>query len=232
LARYADLFPWIRSVVELPARYNVAPTTDVAVMLNNGSRAITAARWGLVPSWAKDVSVGSRMINARSETIFEKPAFRSAIRGRRCVVFADGFYEWAGAMGKKQPMYIRRRDDRPLLLAGVWEAWRDGEGATLRTCTIITRAASELMQPVHDRMPVVVEEDSVEGWLESKEREAVEDFFRAGAGVELVMHAVGRQVNSVGNDVPGLILPLVDSTDSTGSTLGSKGKDTGPGLFD
>ncbi|MGH9115878.1 MAG: SOS response-associated peptidase [Acidimicrobiales bacterium] len=166
----------------LPARYNVAPTLDVYVVRSgradgegHSGRCLTTMRWGLVPSWAKDPSVGSRMINARAEGIATKPAYRAALVRRRCIVPADAFYEWQRRTGPdgrpagKLPYAIRRRDGAPMAFAGLWEVWREGEdpdSPRLRTCTIVTTSANQLMAPIHDRMPVVLDRGDWVTWLD------------------------------------------------------------------
>jgi putative SOS response-associated peptidase YedK len=151
-------------------RYNIAPTQPVALVrcaAENGVRQWALARWGLVPSWADDVKIGQRMINARSETVAEKPSFRSAFRRRRCLVPADGYYEWqAATAGPKRPFYIHRVDDRPLAIAGLWECWQAPDGTQLETCTLLTTAANDRLRPIHDRMPVFLDEPSRHVWLD------------------------------------------------------------------
>lgn len=152
----------------LPARFNIAPTQTVATIrqLPSKPRELALLTWGLVPSWAKDPSIGNRMINARSETIAEKPAFRSAFRRQRCLVLADGYYEWKTIEGKKQPYHIRMQDDAAFGFAGLWEKWK-GEGENwLETCTIITTSSNALTSSIHDRMPVILHPGDYERWLD------------------------------------------------------------------
>ncbi|MEM9133608.1 MAG: SOS response-associated peptidase [Actinomycetota bacterium] len=173
LARYFETEP---PTEELEANYNVAPTNTVyAVRARDGHRQLSELRWGLVPFWAKDRKVGSRMINARSETILDKPAYRRAIQKRRCLIPADGFYEWAKVPGhkKKQPYFIHHRDDEPLVFAGLWERWSPPEGSDdelgpdgiLETCTILTCAPNATMASIHDRMPVLLAPAVWDEWL-------------------------------------------------------------------
>jgi putative SOS response-associated peptidase YedK len=193
-------------VGEMPAlrpRYNIAPKQDVLIIHAgaDGPRAATA-RWGLIPSWSKDETMGARTINARMETADTRPVFRDAFRKRRCLVPADGFYEWKKLPdGGKQPMAITRADGRPMGMAGLWETWRAPDGTELRTCTILTRDADDFMRPIHDRMPAIVEPDRYAEWLD------------AALGVErtrevlatipgLSARAVGTYVNSPRNDGP------------------------------
>lgn len=153
---------------DIEPRYNVAPTQPVvAVRLRPEAekRELALLRWGLIPHWADDPSIGNRMINARAETVAGKPAFRQAFKKRRCLVVADGFYEWKKTDGKKQPYYIRLKDDQPFGFAGLWERWsRDGE--EIQSCTIVTTEPNELMKPIHNRMPVIVQPDDYYRWLD------------------------------------------------------------------
>jgi putative SOS response-associated peptidase YedK len=169
LARFTDLFPWIRSI-EAPPRFNIAPQTPVVTIPNDGRFQMQAMRWGLVPSWAADDSVGARMINARLETAAEKPAFRSALKRRRCIIPADGFYEWKKTGDAKTPMYIARSDDRPMGFAGLWESWTSPDGSTLLSTTVLTTTPNALMAEIHDRMPVILDEAHWKAWLEPGER--------------------------------------------------------------
>jgi putative SOS response-associated peptidase YedK len=151
-------------VPELHARFNIAPTQSVPVVRQVDTRMLSMLRWGLVPSWAKDISIGNSLTNARAETVASKPSFRAAFRKRRCLIVADGFYEWQRTEKQKQPYYIHRRDDRPFAMAGLWESWNGGEGM-MDTCTIVTTEANDLMRPIHDRMPVILARDDYETWL-------------------------------------------------------------------
>jgi len=155
------------------SRHNICPTQNVlAVRQPGGIHEAVMLRWGLVPFWAKELKIGNRMINARSETVFEKPAFRAAAKSKRCVIVCDGFYEWKPVEGqkKKQPYLIAKEDRSPWLMAGLWESWRDPEGpkdaAPTETCTIITTAANDFMTDLHDRMPVKLEDEQIECWLD------------------------------------------------------------------
>ncbi len=209
-----------------PARYNVAPTDPVfAVALRSPKedkekgphRALGTFRWGLVPSWAKDPSVGSRMINARCEGISSKPAFRAAVARRRCIIPADAFYEWQRREGRdgkkvaKLPHAIRRLDGQPMAFAGLWEFWRDDDPdePPLRTCAIVTTAANELMAPIHDRMPVVLAAENWSAWLDpSTDATAVESLMLPAPSEWFDVYAVSSLVNKVGNDGPQLLDPL------------------------
>ena len=152
----------------IPARYNIAPTQQVAVIrqIAAGGNRLDFLRWGLIPSWAKDPSIGSRMINARSETIDEKPSFRAAFKARRCLVLASGFYEWEEVAGKKVPRYLRLKGGAPMVLAGLWESWRAPDGENIESCTILTTTANSLIEPLHDRMPVILKPEDFALWLD------------------------------------------------------------------
>ena len=168
--RLAEEFE-VEEMPEIEARYNIAPTQSVlSVRQTPDGREARMLKWGLVPSWAKDSSMGNRLINARSETVEEKPAFRRAFKKRRCLIPADGFYEWMGVSGPKQPYLIEMRDERPFGLAGLWEKWAGEEGRVIETCAILTTAANEVMRVIHDRMPVILDSDEYELWLDEDER--------------------------------------------------------------
>jgi len=151
----------------LEPRYNIAPTQPVlAVRLSKeGRRELAVMQWGLVPSWSKNPQIGSRMINARAETVAEKPSFRSAFKRRRCIIPASGFYEWQKTANGKQPVFIHAADKSPLGLAGLWEIWQGGDGSYLESCTIITTSPNTLMRPIHNRMPVILEPEDYATWL-------------------------------------------------------------------
>ena len=147
--------------------YNIAPTQQVLTVTNEGERRASYMRWGLIPFWAKDAKIGYRMINARGETVAEKPSFRTALRKRRCLILADGFYEWQKLGGKqKRPMRIVLKSGEPFAFAGLWETWKDPEGELIKSCTIITTAANDYLQPIHDRMPVILPRESESFWLD------------------------------------------------------------------
>jgi putative SOS response-associated peptidase YedK len=148
------------------SRYNIAPTQAVAVVRDREQKNVELFHWGLVPSWAKDTSIGSRLINARAETINEKPSFRTAFAKRRCLILADGFYEWQHSSGgRSQPYYFQLNPHKAFTFAGLWETWQTPEGAPLLSCTIITCAANARVAPVHDRMPVILDRQRMWSWL-------------------------------------------------------------------
>jgi putative SOS response-associated peptidase YedK len=194
----------------IDARYNIAPTQQVAAVREQGDsgREFVMLRWGLVPFWAKDPAIGNRMINARAETVAEKPAYRAAFRHRRCVVLADGFYEWQKRDDAKTPYFISQLSGEPFGLAGLWESWTDKEtGESLQTTTLITTAANEFMAPLHHRMPVVLTSATADSWFADPAR-LLDDI--AARTPELQAWPVDRRVNNARNESPELIEPAGD----------------------
>lgn len=193
-------------------RYNIAPTQPVAAIRldTNGQREFTFFHWGLIPSWSKDPTVGSRMINARSETVTEKPSFRTAFKRRRCLIPADGFYEWQKLGSGKQPMFIRPAgEERPFALAGLWELWRDPDGGTLQSCTILTTSPNELMARIHNRMPVIIEPEDFDLWLNPEpDPEQGLHLLRPYPAEKMAAYPVNTVVNNPRNDVPDCIQPI------------------------
>jgi putative SOS response-associated peptidase YedK len=186
--------------------YNVAPTTGVlAVVERQDERRLETFRWGLVPGWAKDPSVGNKMINARAETVPEKPAFKRPFASRRCIIPADGFYEWMKVAGskRKQPVFIHRVDGEPLAFAGLWERWHDktDPDRVLQSCTILTTSANHTIEPVHNRMPVLLPPDRWAAWLDPENRDidALRTFLVSAPDELLTFHNVGTDVNNVRN---------------------------------
>ncbi len=207
-----DTFSLSGAVPELAPRYNIAPTQTVATVVRDpesGEFRLELMRWGLIPSWSKDPSVASKMINARGETVHEKPSFRTALRKRRCLIVADGFYEWQEkGEGPKQPMFITLESRRPFGMAGLFEFWTEPQsGDTLRTCTIVTTAANELMARFHHRMPVIVPREDYAAWLDPDYTDPVQvmPMIRPYPADEMAYYPVSRRVNTVSNDDPSLI---------------------------
>lgn len=191
--------------VPLRPRYNIAPTQDVPIVRTtpDRQRELVMMRWGLVPSWADDVAIGNRMINARGETVAEKPSFRAALKKRRCVVVADGYYEWQKAGKRKQPYLFHFADDRPFALAGLWERWTKGS-EPLETCTIITTTPSPLSVVIHDRMPAILEDAALDMWLDPDvtDAAALTGFLRPLEDEQFAADAVSTLVNSPANEGP------------------------------
>jgi putative SOS response-associated peptidase YedK len=188
-------------------RFNIAPTQPVPVVRcspenRDSEREFVWLRWGLIPSWAKDPAIGNRMINARAETVAQKPSYRAAFRRRRCLVVADGFYEWQRAGRQKQPYFIRMRDDRPFAFAGLWEAWEGADHSALETCTLLTTEPNELMQPIHNRMPVILAADAYEQWLDpaGQEADSLSRLLGPYPPDEMVAYPVSTYVNSPTHD--------------------------------
>lgn len=201
----ASLFNGLQMPPVVP-RYNVAPTQQVLCVRQNrdGANEAVELRWGLVPSWSKDLKMGARMINARGETVATKPSFRAAFKKRRCLVLADGFFEWQKVGSIKQPYYITRNDDQPFCMAGLWEFWKSTEGEPVETCTIITTSANETMQTLHDRMPVILKPDDYDFWIDNQFPgiEKLETLLVPCADDQLVTRPVSTVVNKPANDTP------------------------------
>jgi putative SOS response-associated peptidase YedK len=197
---------------DLSPRYNIAPSMQLAVVTSAESRKVEWMRWGLVPSWAKDPAIGNKMINARSETLMEKPSFRNAFQRRRCLILADGFYEWKRGEGKNPsaPYYFHLVDQKPFAFAGLWEFWRSPEGEDLRTCTIITCAANSLVASVHDRMPVIFTRDTADQWLAAAPVEKLHPLLAPLDSTRMSAYPVSRAVNAPGYDSSELIRPLAE----------------------
>lgn len=170
IAQLRELFGFVGAAINLPPRWNIAPTQDAPVIrLEDGVRRLAMLRWGLVPYWAEDASIGSRMINARGESVAEKPAFKAAYRARRCLVAADGFYDWPETGSDKRPFLFRKRDGGPFAFAGLWETWVPKEGGVLETFTIVNCAAGPLMARIHSRTPVVIAPADFATWLDASQ---------------------------------------------------------------
>lgn len=207
-------------VDDVEANFNVAPTNEIMAVAasTEGVRRLGTFKWGLVPTWAKDPSIGNRMINLRADTVSEKPSFRRLLAKHRCIIPVDGFYEWKdmGKGRKKQPFFIRSRDGTTLALAGLWEAWKDKEApaeddsAWLRTCTIITTTPNGLLAPIHDRMPVVMPPESWDTWLDrgNTDTDELAALLKPAPDDLLELFPVGTQVNNVRNNGEELVLPL------------------------
>lgn len=209
LAALTQAFPWIdEPPPEQTPRYNIAPTQPILVVANNRADRFEHFHWGLIPSWARDPAIGNRMINARAETLAEKPAFRTALRRRRCLVPADGFYEWKKDPGgkTKTPMRITMAAGEVFAFAGLWDAWHAPDGSVLPSCTLITTAPNELMSDIHDRMPVILKREDYDAWLDPAEREADEltALLKPYLASEMTATPVSRTVNNPKNESPGL----------------------------
>lgn len=194
-------------------RYNVAPTQPVAAvrLSHDGQREFTFFQWGLIPSWAKDPTIGSKMINARAETAADKPAYRAAFKRRRCLLPMTGFYEWRATDGRKQPMYIHGMDDGLLSLAGLWEVWQSADGGLLETCAILTTTPNALMASIHNRMPVIVDPQDYNAWLTpDTPADELHHLLRPYDAARLAAHPVSLAVNRPQNDSAECIAPLAE----------------------
>jgi putative SOS response-associated peptidase YedK len=211
----AEVFGAVAGPVELAPRYNVCPGQDVPVVRTRhgaDDRELDLLRWGLVPWFVKEPGPAARMINARAETAATSPAFREALHRRRCLLPADGFYEWqasAGKRGPKQPFHIRRADGRPLALAGLWERWKGPDGTKLESCTVLTTAPNALLAPIHDRMPVVLPPDAWSLWLDRtvQDVERIAPLLVSAPADEMVAVPVSTRVNDPKHDDPQCLAP-------------------------
>ena len=201
--------------VEFPAqfapRYNIAPSQPVLVIANDRRSAADFFVWGLIPSWAKDPSIGNRLINARGETLAEKPAFRASFKHKRCLILADGFYEWKSTPGSKLkvPHYIRMADGRPFGFAGLWSEWRSGDGSEVRSCTIVTTTPNTLLATIHNRMPVILRREDRSEWLDTAARSAEDlaHLIKPYAPDLMRAYAVSTLVNNPANELADCIVP-------------------------
>jgi len=198
----------------LEPRYNIAPTQPVPVVRQaaSGKREMVLLRWGLIPSWSKGPDSRFSMINARVETVAQKPAYRNAFRYRRCLIPADGFFEWRAEGPNKQPYVLRPRDGRTLALAGLWEHWQDADGNEIESCTVLVRAANAQVRPVHERMPVVLAPQSYDLWLDirSQKPQPLETLLAVQQAPDLEIYPVSRALNNPKSDSPALLEPLGD----------------------
>lgn len=192
--------------VEFEPRYNIAPSTGIPTIIQTpeGKRVLQLMHWGLIPGWAKDASIGNRLINARGESIAEKPSFSASFKRRRCLIPASGFYEWAQEGKVKQPYYISLKSGEVMALAGLWETWRTPDGSSLQSACIVTTGANELMRPIHDRMPVIVEPGNWQDWLTAVQDDA-DKLIRPYESDDLLFWAVSRKVNKPSEEGPSLI---------------------------
>jgi putative SOS response-associated peptidase YedK len=210
-------FPIDKVLAEVTPNYNVAPTQEIlTIFRQDGLNVLEKLHWGLVPHWAKDISTGYRMINARSESIATKPSFRDAFKKRRCLILADGFYEWKGQKGNKQPVFITLPDEKPFAFAGLWESWhdKDHQNDPYRSCTIITREASPCLKDIHDRMPAIWHPDIYDAWLDQRnqDKKGLQEILAKRTIADFKFRPVSRQVNSVKindpSNIAGIPIPM------------------------
>jgi putative SOS response-associated peptidase YedK len=219
---------------DMPPSYNVAPSQEIPVIVHHAdARQIEKRRWGLVPFWARDASIGSRMINARVETLISKPAFKAALKHRRCLIPADGFYEWQGRAGQKQPYYLCLPSGGPFAFAGLYELWEDKQAPAgagpYQSCTIITTEASDSVKDIHHRMPLIPKPEAYDAWLdpENKDPGRLEELLRTRSVRELKRYPVSKRVNRVENDSSECLEPLPGTSFQESRELTLRG-DHGP----
>jgi putative SOS response-associated peptidase YedK len=216
--------------VQAPAvqpHFNIPPTAQVLAVRrlpDHEGRQLVPLRWGLIPFWAKDPAIGNRLINARVESAAEKPAFRDAFRNRRCLVLADGFFEWKKKGGKKEPYLVRMRDGKSFAFAGLWDRWHDPDNQRVETCTILTTNANELVRPLHDRMPVILEPGGYGPWLdpEMQDQSKLQSLLHSYPAKQMTAFPVNARVNSPRNDDPSCVEPITGDENTA---------ETGPSLF-
>lgn len=204
----ADIFG-ITVLQDIQPRYNIAPTQQVAAIRTypDGTRHLDQLHWGLIPSWATDPSIGNKMINARSETVNEKPSFKYALHKHRCIIPASEFYEW---VVKKHPLYVHLKDNSIMAFAGLWDHWKSPKGQIIESCTILTTTSNNLLKPIHDRMPVILDRRDINIWLNSNiiEIESLKYLFEPYTSGQMEMYPVSDIVNSPRNDILECILPI------------------------
>ena len=203
----------LEAVPDLASQYNIAPTQMVATVVHKSESdkcQFQQLRWGLIPSWAKDSGIGAKLINARAETAAEKPSFRSAFKHRRCLVLADGFYEWQRQQHKKQPFYFRLQNGQPFAFAGLWEKWQSPSGEEITSCTILTTTANEVLQPIHDRMPVILAASDYNLWLDPQQQqpEVLQQLLRPYPSSAMTSYPVSTLVNKPQHNTPECIMPI------------------------
>ncbi|PIQ86027.1 MAG: hypothetical protein COV74_06235 [Candidatus Omnitrophica bacterium CG11_big_fil_rev_8_21_14_0_20_45_26] len=191
-------------------RYHIAPSQPVPILVSQAKPNLDIAVWGLIPSWSKDPSIGQRMINARQETLTVKPSFKGLLRSQRCLVLADGFYEWQRKSLRKTPYYIRLKSGRPFAFAGLWSHWVGPDGSEIRSCTIITGKPNSLLQPIHDRMPVILPRGSREQWMDPACSQArdLEPLLKPYNADQMEAYPVSPMVNSSGYDESACVKPF------------------------
>jgi putative SOS response-associated peptidase YedK len=205
----------LEKTLDFEPRYNIAPSQDIAVVRHGPGtrdRELVLLRWGLVPFWAKDKKIGYKMINARAESVADKPAFRAAFKRRRCLIPASGFFEWDHKAKSKQPYFVRLQDSNLLAFAGLWEHWQGGDGETIESCTIVTTDANKSVGRIHDRMPAIIEPAEYAQWLEPMaDRQELASLIRPFPDRKMLVYPVGKGVNNPKNDNPECLLEIRDN---------------------
>ena len=210
LEKLAGRFEFDGNPEAFEPRYNIAPTQQVLTVIGGETRRAGFIRWGLIPSWSKDGPSSRPLINARAETVAEKPAFRDSLKKRRCLVLADGFYEWQEAGGAKRPMRVAMRSGEPFAFAGLWSMWKDAEGNRFPSCAIITTAANDLLRPIHHRMPVILPQEAEDIWLDKAldDSVALTQLLEPYPDDAMEAYEVSGLVNSASNDIPEVTTPV------------------------
>lgn len=201
----------IAQIPPLEPRYNIAPTQLIPSILSvsGGEKQLQMLRWGLIPSWAKDAKISAKLINARAETVSEKPSFKAAFKRRRCLIIADGFYEWQRQEKQKQPYYFRLQNAQLFAFAGLWEQWKSPDENIINSCTILTTEANDLLRPIHDRMPVILEPKDYELWLDSEAQQPqLQQLSRPYQANLMTSYSVSTKVNNPKNNTPECINSL------------------------
>jgi len=206
-----DTFSNFNFPTQFAPRFNIAPSQPVLAIPNDDKLTADFFVWGLIPMWAKDPSIGNRLINARGETLAEKPSFRGSYRHKRCLILTDGFYEWKSLAGKKTktPYFIHMHKRKPFAFAGLWDHWESPDGSSIKTCTIITTTPNELMESIHDRMPVIIHPRDYNKWLDSAPQtpENLQPLIKPYPAEAMSAYPVSTLVNSTTNDAPELVVP-------------------------
>ena len=200
-------------------RYNIAPTQPVLAVTNDEGKQAAYLRWGLIPSWAKSASAGNRLINARAETVAERPSFRTALASRRCLVIADGFYEWQRIGNARRPIRVSMKSGELFAFAGLWDSWRDPDGDIVRSCTIITTQPNELLRPIHNRMPVILPKELESFWLDDEVRDlfALGDILIPYPPEAMDAYEVSSLVSRPSNEGPEMAIPIGQESPSSGT---------------
>lgn len=197
---------------EFAPRFNIAPSQPLLAIPNDGANTADFFKWGLIPMWAKDPSMGNRLINARGETVAEKPSFRGSFKYKRCLILADGFYEWKANPGTKTktPYYIHMKDRKPFVFAGLWDVWESSDGSNIKTCTIITTEPNKLMEPIHKRMPVILHTRDYAKWLDASPQtpDSLLPLIKPYPADDMSAYPVSTLVNKPANDKPELVVPV------------------------
>ena len=197
----------VEPTLETQPRYNVAPTQEVVTIVSNGQKHLAWMRWGLIPRWAKDAAIGSKMINLRADTLEEKPSFRRLLDTKRCLMIADGFFEWKQENGVKYPMYYTLKDNEPFAFAGVWDTWTNPQGEPIRSCSLITTEPNSLVSQVHNRMPVILPQEARQEWLNMDIHDTafLEQLLVPFPADEMTVRQVSRAVNNASVDNPSVL---------------------------